>query len=365
RSILRKAPNVSVILAEATAVDVEAKTVRLKDGALAYDYLVLAAGASHSYFGHDEWAPLAPGLKTVEDALQVRRRIFLAYEAAEREEDPERRREWLTFVIVGAGPTGVEMAGALAEIARRAMPHEFRRIRPAEARVVLVEALDRVLPPYPEPLSERARRQLEGLGFEVRRGARVTRIDARGVALGEERIGARTVVWGAGVQASSLTRSLGAPLDKSGRVLARDDLSVPGRPEVFVVGDLVSLDQDGRPVPGVAPAAMQEGRHAARNILRAIQGEAPLPFRYRDRGDFAVIGRGAAVGQPFRRFFVSGFPAWLAWLGIHLFFLIGFRNRVFVLLHWAYMYLTYRRGARLITGETPPLVEEMTKGVDQ
>jgi len=263
---------------------------------------VVATGASHSYFGHDEWAPLAPGLKTVEDALQIRRRIFLAYEAAEREEDPERRREWLTFVIVGAGPTGVEMAGALAEIAKRAMPHEFRRIKPAEARVVLVEALDRVLPPYPAPLSERARRQLERLGVEVRRGARVSRIDERGVALGEERIGARTIVWGAGVQASPLTLSLGAPLDKAGRVRAREDLSLPGRPEVFVVGDLVSLDQDGRPVPGVAPAAMQEGRHAARNILRAIRGEAPLPFRYRDRGDFAVIGRGAAVGHPFRSF---------------------------------------------------------------
>jgi NADH dehydrogenase len=357
RSILRDDPMTSVVLAEATEVDTEAKTVRLADGEISYDFLIVAAGAGHSYFGHDEWARWAPGLKTIEDALEIRRRVFLAYEAAEREADPTRREEWLTFVIVGGGPTGVELAGALAEISTHAMPREFRRISPKEARVVLVEALDRVLPPYTQRLSEKARQQLERLGVEVQTGQRVTSVDDRGIELDDARIAARTVLWGAGVQASPLVRSLGVPLDKAGRVEVEADLSIPGREDVFVVGDLISLEVEGRAVPGVAPAAIQAGRHAARNVRRALRGEALEPFHYADRGDFAVIGRGAAVGHPYRRAEMWGLPAWVSWLAIHLYALIGFRNRFFVLLHWAYLYVTFRRGARLITGETPTLLE--------
>jgi NADH dehydrogenase len=355
RTVLKDHENTSVILAEARAVDTESRRVLLTDGEIAYDSLIVATGAGHSYFGHDEWARWAPGLKTVEDALEIRRRVFLAYEAAEREPDAERRRQWLTFVIVGGGPTGVELAGALAEIASGAMRREFRRIAPSDARIILVEALERVLPPYPKRLSAKAREQLERLGVEVRTGKRVTAVDERGIALGDERLATRTVLWGAGVQASPLVRSLGARLDKAGRVKVRPDLALPGRDDVFVIGDLVSLEVDGRPVPGVAPAAIQAGRHAARNILRALRGQPLEAFHYVDRGDFAVIGRGAAVGFPLRRLHLWGVPAWLAWLGIHLYSLIGFRNRVFVLLHWAYLYVTYRRGARLITGEIPTL----------
>jgi NADH dehydrogenase len=357
RSIFKGDERVSVLLAEAGAIDTRAKTVRLGDGEISYDFLIVATGAGHSYFGNDEWARWAPGLKTIEDALEIRRRVFLAYEAAERETDPQRRREWLTFVIVGAGPTGVELAGALAEISSQAMPREFRNINPSEARVVLVEALDRVLPPYPERLSEKARQQLERLGVEVRTGEKVTGVDERGIELGDERLGARTALWGAGVQASPLARSLGAHLDKAGRVEVLPDLSVPGVENVFVVGDLVSLEIQGTPVPGVAPAAIQAGRHAAGNVLRSVRGEGREPFRYVDRGDFAVVGRGAAVGHPYKRIHLWGLPAWLAWLAIHLYALIGFRNRFFVLLHWAYLYLTYRRGARLITGETPRVLD--------
>jgi NADH dehydrogenase len=356
RSILKGHETVSVLLAEAEQIDAATKTVRLADGEVSYDYLIVATGAGHSYFGHDEWSRWAPGLKTIEDALEIRRRVFVAFEAAERETDPRRRREWLTFVIVGAGPTGVELAGALAEISSEAMSGEFRNISPGEARVVLVEALDRVLPPYPEELSEKAHRQLEELGVEIRTGEKVTGVDQGGIHLGDERLGAHTVLWGAGVHASPLVRSLGCRLDKAGRVEVLPDLSVPGIQDVFVVGDLVSLEIDGTAVPGVAPAAIQAGRHAAHNILRSMRGDARIPFRYVDRGDFAVIGRGAAVGHPYRRLRLWGFPAWLAWLAIHLYSLIGFRNRVFVLLHWAYLYVTYRRGARLITGQTPRLL---------
>ena len=350
RSILRNQTNALVLLAEATAIDVPGKRVILDGGALAYDHLILATGATHSYFGHDEWAAHAPGLKTLEDAIGIRRRVFMAYEAAEREDDPARRREWLTFVVIGAGPTGVEMAGSLAEIARHSMPDDFRRIDPRQARVILLEGMDRVLPPYPPVLSEKARRQLERIGVEVRTGARVTGIDASGVTIGDERIATHTVVWAAGVEASPLARSLGVPLDRAGRVKVRADLTIPDRDDVVVIGDLAAFEQDGKLVPGVSPAAMQEGEHAARNIERVLRGEPRLPFRYWDKGSFATIGRGAAVGEILQKLRLSGFLAWLAWLVIHIFFLIGFRNRVFVLMHWAYSYITYRRGARLITG---------------
>ena len=357
RSVLRKHPNTTVILAEARSVDLQGRKLVLADGVLDYDFLVLATGATHSYFGHDEWAARAPGLKSIEDALEIRRRVFLAYEAAERETDATRRREWLSFVIIGAGPTGVEMAGALAEISRQALAHDFRHIDPRQARIILIEGLERVLPGYPPDLSEKARQQLERLGVAVWTGVRVSGFDEGGVRLGDERIGARTVVWAAGVEASPLAKTLGVPLDRAGRVLVEPDLTIPGHDEVFVIGDLAALEQDGRLVPGVSPAAMQEARHTAGNILRTLRGEAMTPFRYVDKGSFATIGRGAAVGALFGRIKVSGFIAWLAWLGIHIFFLIGFRNRLLVMLSWGYSYLTFRRGARLITGPTPePLI---------
>jgi NADH dehydrogenase len=350
RQILRRQRNATVLLGEVSRVDVSARRLATVEGLeIAYDYLILATGATHSYFGRDDWARHAPGLKTIEDALEIRRRVFLAFEAAEREDDPARRAPWLTFVIIGAGPTGVEMAGALAEIARHTLADDFRRIDPRRARVVLVEGMDRVLPPYPPPLSAKARRQLERLGVEVRTGARVSEIDAEGVRVGDEHLPARTVVWAAGVQASPLARSLGAPLDRAGRVRVRPDLTIPEREDVYVIGDLAAVEQDGRPVPGVSPAAMQEGVHAARNIRLSIEGRPREPFRYWDKGSFATIGRGAAVGEILGKLRLSGFVAWVAWLTIHIFFLIGFRNRVFVLLSWAYSYLTYRRGARLIT----------------
>jgi NADH dehydrogenase len=352
RSVFRGARNVSVVLAEAVAVDLAGKKLLLADGELPYDYLVLATGATHSYFGHEEWAPFAPGLKSIEDALEIRRRVLLAYEMAER--DPEHRREWLTFVIIGGGPTGVELAGALAEISRQTLSREFQHIDPSHARIILIEGMPRVLPPYPEDLSAKARTQLERLGVDVWTGARVTGIDAAGVTLGHERILARTVLWAAGVAASPLAKSLGVPLDRAGRVSVEPTLAVSGRSDVFLVGDLSTLEQDGKPVPGVAPAAIQMGRHAARNILRAIAGLPGEPFRYRDKGSFATIGRGKAVGQLAGGLKLSGFLAWIAWLAIHIFFLIGFRNRVLVLFQWAYSYVTFRRGARLITGAPPP-----------
>jgi NADH dehydrogenase len=356
RSILRYQPNVSVILAEASSIDVKGKRAILTDGVIDYDFLILATGVTHSYFGHDEWRRHAPGLKSIEDALDIRRRVFLAYEAAERETDAAHRRDWMTFVIIGAGPTGVEMAGALAEISRHALTHDFRNIDPQQARILLIEGLPCVLPSYPLSLSEKARRQLVRLGVEVRTGVRVTTIDEHSVALGEERIGTRTVIWAAGVQASPLARSLGVPLDRAGRVLVNADLTIPGRTDLFVIGDLAALEQDGSLIPGVSPAAIQEARHAAENIRRALQGQPSVPFRYRDRGSFATIGRGAAVGEMLGGLKLSGFIAWLAWVAIHIFFLIGFRNRLVVMINWAYSYVTFRRGARLITGDSlsPP-----------
>ena len=354
RSVFRGWRNVSVVLAEAVAVNVAEKKLVLLDGELPYDYLVLATGATHSYFGHDEWARLAPGLKSIEDALDIRRRVLLAYEMAEREGDVERRREWMTFVIIGGGPTGVELAGALAEISRQALSREFQHIDPTQARIILIESVPRVLPPYPEDLSAKARTQLERLGVEVRTGARVTGIDANGVLLGQERILAQTVIWAAGVAASPLARALGAPLDRAGRVLVNPTLAIPGHEEVFVIGDLAAVEQGGKPVPGVAPAAIQMGRHVARNIRRTLAGQPRQPFRYRDKGSFATIGRGKAVGETLGGLKLWGFPAWIAWLAVHIFFLIGFRSRVLVIFQWAYSYVTFRRGARLITGPPAP-----------
>ena len=350
RSILRRQANVVVLMAEVVSVDVSRRVVVLSDGEMPYDYLILATGATHSYFGHDAWARYAPGLKSIEDALEIRRRLLVAFERAERETDASARSVWLTFLVVGGGPTGVELAGTVAEVARHTLAHEFRRIDPSRARVVLLEGTDRVLPPYPPELSQKARQQLEGLGVEVRTSALVTGVDEGGVWLGAERLAARTVLWAAGVAASPVGRSLGAEVDRAGRVKVEKDLTLAGRPEVFVTGDLATLEQDGRPVPGVAPAAMQMGRHAARNILRSLAGQPLLPFRYLDKGSLATIGRRAAVAD-FGRIRLWGLPAWLAWLGIHIFFLIGFRNRLVVLLDWAAAYVSYRRSARLILFE--------------
>ncbi|HSY52211.1 MAG TPA: NAD(P)/FAD-dependent oxidoreductase [Thermoanaerobaculia bacterium] len=356
RAVLSKQKNVSVIMGDATGIDPDRRIVTLSDGALAYDILIVATGATHSYFSHPEWEENAPGLKTIEDALEIRRRVLQAFEAAERESDPARQTAWLTFVIVGAGPTGVELAGALSEIARQTMIRDFRRINPSSARVILIEGLNRVLPPYPSVLSEKAAAQLRGLGVEVMTNAIVTSITDHDVRVGETIIPTRTVLWAAGVQASPLARSLGVPLDRAGRVAVEPDLTVPGHREVFVIGDLAAVkNADGSLVPGVAPAAIQEGTHAAANIVRMINGQPPLPFRYHDKGSLATIGRAAGVAD-FGRVKLSGFIAWAAWLTIHIFFLIGFRNRALVILQWAWAYVTFQRGARLITGKVEPLI---------
>lgn len=351
RSILRKQKNATVVLGEVSSIDRGARRVVLSDGAsIPYDSLIVATGATHSYFGRDDWAEFAPGLKTIEDALDIRRRILLAYEAAERETDRATQAALMTFIVVGAGPTGVELAGALAEIARHSLARDFRKIDTTDARVVLLEGLPQVLPSYPPALAESAARQLASLGVEVRTGARVTAIDAWGVSIGDERIAARTVLWAAGVKASHLLESLRAPLDRAGRVIVEATLTIPGDPRVFVIGDASATKQsDGSPVPGVAPAAIQEGRHAAKAIERSLLGLPLQPFAYRDKGSLATIGRAAGVADlPTMEF--GGFFAWLAWLMIHIFFLIGFRNRVLVILQWAWAYVTYQRGARLITG---------------
>jgi NADH:ubiquinone reductase (H+-translocating) len=347
RWVLRRQKNASVILGEVQSIDLDAKIVRLADGDLAYDYLILATGATHSYFGHAEWEANAPGLKTIEDALEIRRRVLVAFENAERETDAAAQKAWLTFVIVGAGPTGVELAGALSEIARHTMTRNFRRINPSSARVILLEGKDHVLPVYPPSLSAKAAKQLEHLGVEVIANAMVTRVNDREVCIGETTIPTRTVLWAAGVQASPLARSLGAPLDRAGRVLVEPDLTVPGHHDAFVIGDLAAVEG----VPGVAPAAIQEGEHAANNIIRAVEGQPLRAFHYRDKGSLATIGRAAGVAD-FGRLKLSGFFAWFAWLAVHIFFLIGFRNRLLVMLQWAWAYVTYQRGARLITGET-------------
>ena len=357
RAILRRQKNVRVLLGEATSIDVANKTVRLADGEIRYDYLVVATGATHSYFAHPEWARVAPGLKTIDDALEIRRRVLLAFEEAERETDPAKQAALLTFVVIGAGPTGVELAGALSEIARKTMVRDFRRINPESARIIIIEGKDRVLPTYPPDLSERARRQLEGLKVEVIASALVSHVDEQEVHIGDRVIPTRTVLWGAGVQGSPLATSLGAPLDRAGRVLVDSDLTIPGHPEVFVIGDLAAVrQQDGTFVPGVAPAAIQEGQHTAENLRRAAEGQPLRAFRYHDKGSLATIGRAAAVAD-FGKLHLSGFIAWFAWLAIHVFFLIGFRNRFLVITQWAWAYVTYQRGARLITGEVGALVK--------
>jgi len=349
RRALAKQENATVLYAEAQRVDVAARTVVLEDGqTLAYDRLILATGATDSYFGHDEWREHAPGLKTLEDAFEIRERILLAFEHAEREADPVKRASWLTFVVIGAGATGVEMAGTLAEIARHTLKGEFRRFDPRNARVVLVEGTDRVLPPYPPDLSERARLQLERLGVTVWLGRRVTGIDAQGVQLGADRLEARTVVWCAGVAASPLGASLGVPLERGGRVIVEPELTVPGHPEIQVVGDLAHLPGHRPPVPGIAPAAKQMGRHAARNVLAVLAGRPMLPFRYRDYGQLATIGRSKAVAV-FGTLRIWGWLAWVTWLTAHIFFLIGFRNRLVVLIDWAWAYWTFERSARIVT----------------
>jgi NADH:ubiquinone reductase (H+-translocating) len=356
RAILRRQANTSVVLAKVEAIEIATRTVRTADGdALHYDYLVLAAGASHAYFGHDEWEGFAPGLKSLEDALEIRRRVLLAFEHAERERYAAERGALMTFVVVGGGPTGVELAGALADIARSVLVSDFRSIDPREARIVLVEAGPRILPSFPEQLSAAAQASLARLGVDVLTGRAVTEVDAGGVAIGAERIDARTVLWAAGVAASPLSRTLGVPLDRSGRVLVERDLSIPGHPEVFVIGDLVSLrdEKTGKPVPGLAPAAMQEGRRAADNIVRRIAGKPTEPFRYVDKGNLATIGKASAVAD-FGFLRISGLIAWVLWIVVHILFLIGFRNRVIVMFEWAWAYFTSQRGARLITGEVGP-----------
>jgi NADH dehydrogenase len=373
RSVLRRQRNTTVILGQAVGLDPDRREVLIADGGpIAYDTLIVATGAHHSYFDHPEWAALAPGLKTVEDATEIRRRILIAFEAAEREADPERRQEWMTFVVVGGGPTGVELAGALGEISRDTLKRDFRAIRPGEARIILIEALDRVLPPYPPDRSRSAQRQLQRLGVEVRTGTRVVGIDQRSVSVAmpdgsTQQIPARTVLWAAGVQASSFARvvakAVGAETDRAGRVLVGPDLTIPGHPEVFVIGDAaVQPWKEGRPVPGVAQGAIQSGTYAAKVIRRRVLGRPYEPFRYRDKGDVAVIGRLAGVTNigwlgPLGR--QSGFIAWLLWLGIHIAYLIGFANRLVVLIRWAWSFLTHGRGTRLITGvELLPPIEE-------
>jgi len=351
RAVLRGQKNAHVLLAEAAAVDLKSRKVILKDGELDYDFLILATGVSHAYFGHDEWEKFAPGLKTLEDALEIRRRILYAFELAEREPDEMRRRELLTFVVVGGGPTGVELAGAIAEISRQVMVSDFRVINPREARVILVEAGPRVLPTYPEELSAKAEKSLQNLGVEVLNNEPVTSIASRRIRVGNRDVPTATTLWAAGVKASPLARTLGVELDKVGRVLVGPDLSIPGHPEAFVIGDLACFThQTGKPLPGVAPAAIQQGRHTAKNIQRILNGQASLPFRYLDKGTLATIGRAAAVADfGFIKF--SGLFAWLAYLFVHIFFLIGFRNRFVVMFEWAWAYITFQRSARLITGD--------------
>jgi NADH:ubiquinone reductase (H+-translocating) len=367
RWILRASPNVEVLLEEVVDFNVEQKKLITQGRALDYDFLIVASGVTHAYFGHEEWSTLAPGLKTIEDALEIRRRVLLAFELAERQNEyrNESRHEPagnhtqggppLQFVVVGGGPTGVELAGTLAEIARHALNHQFRNINPKQTRILLIEGGPRVLPAYSEELSRKAEAQLRRLGVEVRTSHLVTRIEPGAVWVGDERIPAPVVLWAAGVAASPLGRKLGVPVDRAGRVLVEPDLSIPGHPEVFVIGDLAALpDENGKMLPGVAPVAIQQGDWVAETIARDLQNQRRQDqprrnFHYHDKGSLATIGRAAAVAQ-FGKFELSGYFAWLAWLFIHIFFLIGFRNRLLVMIQWAWSYLTYERGARLITG---------------
>jgi NADH dehydrogenase len=351
RWILRHQRNVEVLLGEAERIDAARKIVRLTDGAeFSYDYLIVAAGTTHAYFGHDDWQPYAPGLKTIEDALEIRRRVLLAFERAERESDAVRRDALLTFVLVGGGPTGVELAGAMAEIARQSLAKDFRHIDPSSSKIVLLEGGPTVLSTFPEPLRAAARHDLERLGVDVRTNTIVTRIGPGFVEAGQTRIAAETILWAAGVAASPLGQTLGVPVDRAGRVLINPDLTIPGHPEVFVIGDLASLaGPSGRPLPGVAQVAMQMGAHASRNIMRAVEGQPLRAFVYRDYADMATIGRASAVAD-FHWMQLKGLIGWLAWLFVHIFNLIGFRNRLVVMVQWAWAYFTYQRAIRLITG---------------
>lgn len=352
RRILRQQKNAEVRLATADRIEPDERRVHLDDESfLDYDTLIVATGATHAYFGHDDWEPFAPGLKTLKDAVRIRRRILVAFERAEAEPDPAKRAAWLSFAIVGGGPTGVELAGTMAEIARHTLRREFRHIDPASAKVRLLEAGPRVLSTFPESLSEKARKQLVRLGVEVMTGKAVTDISSDGYRIGDEFVAAKTIVWAAGVAASTLAKSLRVPLDRAGRVQVSPDLTVPGHPEIFVAGDLASVSMDGKPVPGIAPAAKQMGNHVARTIRDRLDGKSAQPFRYRDYGNLATIGRMAAVVD-LRGFRFSGAIAWFFWLIAHIFFLIGFRNRLVVMLNWIWAYGTYDRSARVIVGDT-------------
>lgn len=361
RSILRRQKNASVLLGEVAAIDAEAKSVTLEGGrSIPFDYLIVAVGATHSYFGHDEWATMAPGLKTIDDAVQIRRRILLAFENAENELDPVRRQALLTFIVIGGGPTGVELAGAIGEIAYHTLVKEFDHIDPRDAKILLLEGLPRILPMFPEKLSVEAEKDLAKFGVQIRTNSLVTGIDESGVTIGHERIDANTVIWAAGVQVSRLTRALRdlAELDRAGRVSVERELNLPGHPEIFVVGDAASVKTpDGEPVPGVAPAAMQEGRWAAANIARALRGHAYQPFIYQDRGNLATIGRHQAVASVKGRNF-NGFFAWLIWMVVHIFYLNGLRNRTLVISQWAFSHFSFGRSVRLITGDR-------SKGLDK
>ena len=350
RHLLRAQRNTRVLLSEVNRIDVQQRTIECDGGALTvpYDYLIVASGSRHSYFGHSDWEKTAPGLKSIDDAIVVRQRFLLAFERAELATSDDERRRLLTFVIVGGGPTGVELAGMLPTISRKALPQDFRSIDASSARVVLLEGGPRVLPTFTEKLSQHAHRDLEELGVEVRTNAIVKRVERGAVYVGEERIEAETIFWAAGNESSPLGRMLGAPLDRAGRVKVEADLSVPGHPEAFVVGDLAEMYTDGKRVPGVAPAAMQSGARAAHNILRLVERRPTVPFRYRNKGDLATIGRNRAIAQ-FPFFEMWGRPAWFFWLFLHIMYLAGFRNRLSVLLEWAYSYFTFQRGTRLIT----------------
>src|SRR6059058_166393 len=359
RAVLSKSKNVEVILAEVQSVDVDAKKIKTTDTEIGYDFLILATGARHSYFGHNEWEKLAPGLKSLEDAIELRRRLLMAFEYAEKITDEAAKKAAMTFVIIGGGPTGVEMAGAIAEIARYTLDKDFKHIDPSSARVVLVEGDQRVLSAFPEDLSVKAMEQLKELGVEVHTGIHAKNLTEEGLQVGDEFIPCRVKIWAAGNTASFVGKTTGAPVDKVGRVVVNEDLTIPGHPEVQVIGDLANFShQDGKPLPGVSPVAMQQGRHAARNIVAMMDGRKPQRFRYWNKGSMATIGRNKAVADlNFINF--SGFPAWLAWLFVHIIFLVGFRNRIIVLMQWAWAYVTFNKGARLITrnfqAETRPL----------
>lgn len=354
RALVEDYPNVRVCMGDVVGVDLPGKIVRLADGELKFDHLVLATGVRHSYFGKDEWEGDAPGLKTLDDALEIRRRVLLAFENAEKETDPKARAAWLTFVIVGGGPTGVELAGAIAELSRFTVAGEFRSFDPSTAKVILIEAGPRILAAFHEKLSDAAQWSLRRLGVDVRLSARVTGVSAEGVQLGAEALPARTVLWAAGVAASPLSKTLGVELDRSGRVKVQKDLSIPGHPDAYVVGDLAYLEENGVPLPGLAPVAIQQGEHAADNILATVEKYPRREFEYFDKGIMATVGRAAGIAQT-GRIRLSGFLGWLAWLFIHILYLIGFRNRLLVMIQWAWAWFTYGRSARLITGTTPPV----------